>query len=234
MKSFDFLVSLICISFFSGCAYAAPPISHSPTGNSFEIIGVDISKYQGTVDFQKAKASGIKYVFIRATEGNTYQDANFESNYASARAVGLAIGVYHFYETNDEPLSQLENFKSIVSLRSGDLPPVIDIEKLHKRNKSNLIENIRTFLNGLESHYGAKPILYSGHNFSNEHLTQFGDYPLWLAEYEVDEPQLPAGWSSWTFWQWSQSSTIGGINGQVDADRFNGDELSFSKLLIKQ
>ncbi len=233
MRLLSLLVPLISISFLGGCTYEAPPATHNPTVNSFEIVGIDISKYQGAVDFKKVKDSGIKYVFIRATEGDTYQDVKFESNFASARAAGLATGVYHFYETDDEPLSQLENFKSIVFLRPGDLPPVIDIEKLHNRDKINLIRNIKIFLAGLESHYGAKPILFSGHNFSNEYLTQFGDYPLWLAEYEVDSPKLPAGWSRWTFWQWSQSSNISGINGQVDADRYNGDESSFRSLLIK-
>jgi lysozyme len=230
MKFLSFLMSLIYIG---SCIGGEPLASHSTAASSFEIKGIDISKYQGTVDFQKVKAAGISYIFIRATEGNTYQDPNFESNFSSSRAAGLATGVYHFYETNDEPLSQLKNFKSIVTLRPGDLPPVIDIEKLHNQDKSNLVGNIKVFLNGLEFHYGVKPILYSGHNFSNEYLTQFGDYPLWLAEYEVDKLNLPVGWSNWTFWQWSQSTDISGIEGKVDADRFNGDELGFRNLLIK-
>lgn len=233
MNLSNFFIPLICISFLTGCNVDSPVESQGAGVSFAQVNGIDLSKYQGTVDFHKVKASGVTYVFIRATEGNTYQDANFEVNFASARAAGLATGVYHFYETDDEPLSQLENFKSIVSLSPGDLPPVIDIEKLHKQEKSNLVENIGIFLKGLESHYGVKPILYSGRNFSNEYLTQFGDYPLWLAEYEVDEPSLPEGWSNWTFWQWSQSSTVSGIDGQVDADRFNGDALSFDKLLIK-
>lgn len=232
MRLLNFLILLIYISFLSACTYETPPAAQSPSTISYKITGIDISKYQGTVDFEKVKASGVKYVFIRATEGNTYQDPSFASNIAAARTAGLATGVYHFYETNDEPLSQLENYKSIVFLRPGDLPPVIDIEKLHKQDKSNLIKNIQTFLNGLEAHYGAKPILYSGRNFADEYLTQFGDYPLWLAEYEVGEPKLPREWSNWTFWQWSQSTIINGVDGPVDADRFNGDESRFRNLLI--
>lgn len=232
MRWSNYLMVLVGASMIFACV-ADDPQSPNMEARSFGIKGVDISKYQGRVDFKKMKASGIRYVFIRATEGNTYQDVNYKFNIASARAAGLVIGVYHFYETNDAPLSQLDNFKRIVSLSAGDLPPVIDIETLHQQDKTNLINNIHVFLNGLESHYGAKPILYSGRNFSNEYLDRLGDYPLWLAEYDVDKPTLPAAWSNWTFWQWSQSSTVSGIDGLVDADRFNGDELSFRKLLIK-
>jgi lysozyme len=233
MKFSHYLIALLFISILSGCISANSPVALRDTVNSFDIVGIDISKYQGTVNFKEIKADRIRYVFVRATEGITYQDADFESNLANARAVGLATGAYHFYETNDDPLSQFENFKSVVSLRPGDLPPVIDIEKLHNKDHANLIDNLYVFLNALEDHYGVKPIIYSGEKFSNEYLTQLDGYPLWLAEYEVVEPNLPQGWGKWTFWQWSQSTTVKGIVGQVDGDRFNGNELSFRNLLIK-
>ncbi len=139
-----------------------------------------------------------------------------------------------FYETDDDPSAQLENFTSVVTLQPGDLPPVVDIEKLHDNDQSDLTENIQIYLDGLESHYGVKPIIYSGLNFSNKYMTRFGDYPLWLAEYQADEPESPEGWSDWTFWQWSQSGKVNGIKGHIDADRYNGDEESFRKMLIKR
>lgn len=215
-----------------GCAKQVGMYSNNLDAR-YEIVGIDVSKYQGTIDFNKVKQAGAKFVFVRATEGNTYQDANFLVNLAKAREAGLATGAYHFYETNDDPHTQLDNFKSIVLLRSGDLPPVIDIEKLHNQNKTHLVDNIQVFLEGLEAHYGVKPILYSGHKFSNKYLTHFGEYPLWIAEYGVDEPRLPKGWTDWRFWQWSQSSTMSGIKGQVDANRFNGNDAEFRDLLLK-
>ncbi len=223
MKLIHILIFVTSISILTGCNKE----------NVNEIIGIDVSKYQGTIDFNSVKAAGVRYIFIRATEGITYQDPDFTSNFSSARTAGLVASAYHFYETNDAPDAQLENFKNLVSLQAGDLPPVIDIEKLHNQDQANLVENLTTFLNGLESHYKVKPIIYSGRNFSNEYLTKFGDYPLWLAEYGVDEPSLPSGWSNWTFWQWSQSSEVNGIKGAVDADRFNGDESRFRDLLIR-
>lgn len=216
-----------------GCATDSRSDSAGSSTGESPIIGIDISKYQGSVDFAAVRAATISYVFIRATEGITYQDADFATNIAAARAAGLVVGAYHFYETNDEPNAQLANFTGLVSLQRGDLPPVVDIEKLHDQDDANLTENIQTFLTGLQAHYGVKPILYTGRNFANEYMGGFGDYPLWLAEYDVDAPTLPQGWSDWTFWQWSQATTIAGIDGQVDADRYNGNQASFRSLLLQ-
>ena len=222
--------------FITGCQSNKTKKPNKTTNTSLtvpQIIGIDISKYQGKVNFKKVKASGITYVFIRATEGITYQDVDFKSNIAAARAAGLVVGAYHFYETNDAPAAQLNNFKNMASLQSGDLPPVIDIEKLHNNDSIDLTKNIQIFVDGLESYYGVKPIIYSGYNFANKYMKGFGGYPLWLAEYEVTKPNLPEGWSDWTFWQWSQSNTVDGLDGNVDADRYNGSKASFDALLIK-
>ncbi len=219
--------------FLLSCASDIPNKSKSLSANEHNIIGIDISKHQGEVNFEKVKAAGISYIFIRATDGITYQDPNFNKNFAAAQAAGITVGAYHFYETNDDPADQLKNFTTTVTLKTGDLPPVIDIEKLHKHDDVKLTANLQNFLDGLEKHYGVKPIIYTGLNFSNKHLTGFGNYPLWIAEYERKKLTLPNGWDKWTFWQWSQTHRISGINVYVDADRFFGDKGSFEKLLIK-
>lgn len=244
-------VFALCHFLLMGCSKAPAPlpgassvsedqpqeiIENEERGNmekSYTITGVDVSKYQGKVDFKKVKASDIHYVFVRATEGITYQDAEFASNLKAAREAGLVVGAYHFYETNDAPADQLQNFTQLVKLQKGDLPPVVDIEKLHNNDKSHLIEHIQTFLSGLESHYGVKPILYSGEKFANQYMSNFGNYPLWLAEYEVASPKVPQGWTDWSFWQWSQSGHIEGVEGAVDLDRFNGGRAGFNRLLIQ-
>lgn len=232
-KTRTFNLLIVHSLFLLSCATEAQIAATKSPDSGAEVIGIDVSKYQGTIDFEKAKAANIDYVFVRATEGITYKDVDFDSNTESARAAGLVVGAYHFYETNDDPIAQLGNFTNTVSLQRGDLPPIVDIEKLHKNDDSNLTQNIQAFLDGLESHYGIKPIIYTGRNFANEYMAGFGDYALWLAEYEVDSPTLPAGWADWTFWQWSQGSTVEGIDGQVDADRYNGSVRGFRELLIK-
>ncbi len=232
---------MLCAVFLVACQSTGPIQNSLAIHNQsavkskveFFIRGVDVSKYQGDVDFSRLKNAGVHYVFIRATEGITYQDPDYQSNHAKAKAAGLKVGVYHFYETNDDPMYQLKNFTQQVSLSAGDLAPVIDIEKLHQKDDKNLTDSLRLFLNALEAHYGIKPIIYTGKNFANQYLTDFGDYPLWLAEYQVKQPQVPVGWSHWTFWQWSQSGTVSGVEGNLDMDRFNGDEEKLNRLLVQ-
>jgi len=234
MNFFSTLGITVFISIFiSSCSLVS---SDNPSNTSIPkspITGIDVSKYQGKVDFEKVKAAGIRYVFVRATEGITYQDAFIKQNLEEAREAGLVIGAYHFYETDDDPVSQLNNFTSMVTLQAGDLPPVVDIEKLHDNDQVDLTQNIQTYLNGLERHYKIKPIIYSGKNFANKYITTFSEYPLWLAEYQSLYPTLPQGWDKWTFWQYSQTGKIDGISGDVDVNRYNGEESSFKEMLIK-
>lgn len=196
------------------------------------IQGVDVSTYQGDIDFPTLKKNGITYVFIKATQGITYKDPRYGTNSFEARKAGLIMGAYHYYMTDDAPLPQAKNFIATSGLKSGDLPPVVDIEALAKKSKPQLTKNLQLFLNALEKNYGVKPIVYSGEYFANQHLTSFGAYPLWLAEYGASSPTVPKGWTKWTFWQYSQSAKVPGVQGDVDADRFNGDRQALNALLI--
>lgn len=207
--------------------------SNQTSESNGSIVGIDISQYQGDVNFQEVKAAGNTFVFIKATQGITLVDPKYAANMEGARAAGLVVGAYHFYMTDDDPTLQFGNFSKAVQLKAGDLPPVVDIEALSKNSRPNIDSDLQTFLDELEKQYGVKPILYSGEKFSNEYLTEFGDYPLWIAEYGPKEPDLPTGWSSWTFWQWSQAGTVDGVSGDVDMDRFHGDESQFKAFLIQ-
>lgn len=198
-----------------------------------EVQGVDVSKYQGTIDFAKIKAAGTTYVFVKATEGITSVDPDYARNIAAARAAGLVAGTYHFYETDDDPSAQFGNFRQHADVKPGDLPPVVDIEVLAQGSRPDLADDLKSFLAQMEQAYGAKPILYSGVSFANEYLTGFGDYPLWVAEYtSASAPKVPTGWTTWTFWQYSQSGSVAGISGAVDMDRFNGTLAQFNALRI--
>lgn len=198
-----------------------------------EVQGVDVSKYQGTIDFTKIKAAGMTYVFVKATEGITGVDPDYARNVTAARAAGLVVGSYHFYETDDDPSAQFGNFRQHADVKPGDLPPVVDIEVLAKGSRPDLADDLKSFLAQLEQAYGAKPILYSGVSFANEYLASFGAYPLWVAEYtSASAPKVPSGWSTWAFWQYSQSGSVAGINGAVDMDRFNGTATQFDALRL--
>jgi lysozyme len=198
-----------------------------------EVQGIDVSKYQGTIDFAKVSAAGMRYVFVKATEGITGVDPDYAHNVAAARAAGLVVGTYHFYETDDDPSAQFGNFRQHADVKPGDLPPVVDIEVLAKGSRPDLADDLKSFLAQLEQAYGVKPILYSGVSFANEYLAGFSAYPLWVAEYtSASAPKVPTGWATWTFWQYSQSGAVAGVSGAVDMDRFNGTPTQFNALRI--
>ncbi len=196
------------------------------------ISGIDVSLHQGDINFELVKKDGIDYVFIRATDGVTYQDQNFQQNYKNAKTAGMVVGAYHFYRNQDDPLDQLHNFINIAHLETGDLAPVVDIEQFHQAKGRNFNDDLSSFLKELEKHYQIKPIIYSGKNFANEHLLKFSKYPLWHAQYETDAPEVPKGWTNWTFWQWSETGRVNGINKAVDMTRFNKEDFSFQDYLI--
>lgn len=205
----------------------------SPSQAVDPIIGLDVSSHQGNINFYHVKKAGYDFVFIRATDGVDYQDPNYDSNLQQARQAGFTVGAYHFYETDDDPIAQANNFIKNSQLKSGDLAPVIDIEKLSNPQSNNFTADLTTFIKQLEKHYRTKPILYSNPNFANQYLSRFNQYPLWLADYDNKaQPVLPSAWSYWTFWQWTDTGTVDGISVNVDLDKFNGDFKAFQQYLI--
>ncbi|MFZ6743972.1 glycoside hydrolase family 25 protein [Undibacterium sp. JH2W] len=193
--------------------------------NNATVQGIDVSHYQGTVNWTAVKNAGIGYAFAKATDGNTYVDTQFQTNWAGIKAAGLLRGAYHFYESNDDPVTQANNFiKTVGSLATGDLPPVIDIEAYKGDfGSTTLVANVQTWLNTVEQALGCTPMIYTGPSFWNQYMNNsFSRYALWVAQYGVTQPKLPNGWSKWTFWQNSESGTVAGVTGNVDTDIFAG------------
>jgi lysozyme len=198
------------------------------------VQGVDLSKWQGVVNFQQIKSADKYYVFIKVTQGMSGVDQDYKTNIENARAAGLLVGSYHFYVTQDKAEAQFSNLSRHLSLQPGDLPPVVDIEVLSQSSQPDIKAELRQFLVMIEQHYRVRPIIYSGENFANQYLTGFENYPLWLAEYRQNEtPQLPLNWKRWTFWQYSQNGRVAGINGSVDLNQFNGTAEQLRALLVK-
>lgn len=213
---------------------AIPATNALAANNMADINGVDLSRWQGSVDFVKIKGAGKSYVFIKTTQGSQDVDPDYSRNIMNARAAGMVAGSYHFYMTDDKPDAQFANFSKHVSLQAGDLPPVVDIEVLSRNSLPNTAAELKTFLSLLQNKYGVKPILYSGESFANEYLNGFAAYPLWLAEYNKDKiPQLPLDWKQWTFWQHTQNGRVAGVEGNVDLNRFNGTQAQFRNLLLR-
>lgn len=195
--------------------------------------GIDISHHSGDIDWPGVLDSGQDFAFLKATEGVDLVDPAFAAHWRAAKEAAILRGAYHFYVTEDDPEEQARLFIDNVTLEPGDLAPVVDIELLGQNTAPGLPGRLKTWLFLIEEHYGIKPIIYTSPNFWDKHLTdEFGDYPLWVAEYQVDTPRLPKGWKTWHLWQWQDDATVPGIEKDADLSRANRLGPDLSKLII--
>lgn len=184
--------------------------------------GVDVSGHSGTVDWHEVRSDGHHFGIVKATEGEDLKDPAFDGHWPALREAGLVRGAYHFFVTEDDPETMAEFFIGNVTLEPGDLAPVVDVELIGHGTKPGLAGRLRTFLGLLEDHYGVKPILYTSAKFWNEHIDEdFGDHPLWVAEYGVSEPAIPKGWDTWHLWQWKGDAKVRGVEKEADLTRVN-------------
>jgi GH25 family lysozyme M1 (1,4-beta-N-acetylmuramidase) len=206
------------------------------------VPGIDVSYWNAGIDWPKVRATGQRYVFVKASEADYYRDSTFDDNWLVAKSAGLLRGAYHFFRCNVDAKKQADAFINYVKSFNddGELPPVLDIETNDGQRKEKIILAVKTWLDRVEAAFGKKPIIYSGQYFLQDYLSEAGggppawakDYPLWLAQYpnnyvEGSQPYLPRGWFKWTFWQYSEKGRVNGINANVDLNVFNGtlDEL---------
>lgn len=184
--------------------------------------GIDVSKDQGSVAWGSVADAGYVFTFIKATDGMTYVDPMFAQNWQEAGAAGLLRGAYHFFRAEDDPQVQATWFWQTVG-GPGELPLVVDVEETMGQPASVVIANLTAFLASLEQLTGKQPMIYTDPGFwSSLGTSAFGAYPLWVANYGVAQPTLPAGWALWDFWQHSQTGQVAGIEGPVDLDVFSG------------
>ena len=181
--------------------------------------GIDLSHYQSGVNWQKVKASGISFVYAKATEGITNVDARFASHRAGAQAEALLFGAYHFFRPNDDPIKQAEHFLKTAAPNEGDLAPVLDLEIApNQSEKAQYVANVSRWLKHVADQTGCTPMIYASPSFWREHLGKdLSEYGFWLAEYS-SKPKPPETAPAWTFWQYSQRGKVAGINGLVDVD----------------
>lgn len=194
--------------------------------DGYSVRGIDISRYQGTIDWKKVKddmigGSTIQFVFIKATEGVTIFDPHFNDNFYKVREHGLLRGAYHFFTPSESGKKQAAHFLRQVHLEEGDLPPVLDVEEIGHLSMEDLRREVMDWLKIVENHYGVKPIIYSGYSFKKKYLStpDFHDYPFWIAHYYREKLTYSG---SWMFWQHTDLGGVKGINGDVDLNIFNG------------
>ena len=203
-----------------------------PSG--YYCYGIDISRYQSYIEWDKIKvltdAQGrstnsvnqakdirdVSYVFIKATEGNSFKDKYFKKHWKNAKKSGIRRGAYHFFRSSKDAETQARHFiRTVGELSADDLPPVLDIETIHKGCSYKILnDKALTWLKTVENHYGRKPIVYSSATFINDILCKEikENYPIWVAHYGAPAPRCPR----WHIWQFADDAVVYGIDGYVD------------------
>ena len=212
--------------------------STAPATASGPVYGIDISRWNGPVDFAKVRASGKRFVIAKATEGRLYTDDAYARNRSGAMAAGLAFTAYHFAHpdrTRADATLEADHFVAVAGLRHGMLIPALDLESGQLLGTTALQAWVKTWLGRVSIRLGVKPIIYTTPGFWQAYMgntSWFADHGyrvVWVAHWEARSPATPAGnWGghAWTFWQYSSCGKVPGISGCVDLDRFGGTDLS--------
>ncbi|USR91775.1 peptidoglycan-binding protein [Phormidium yuhuli AB48] len=201
------------------------------------VRGIDVSDYQGTVNWPAVARAGIEFAVTKATEGGTFVADSFTRNWSGIRSAGLVRGAYHFYRPRTDALAQANLFLNIVKLQPGDLPPVLDIESDDGVEPERIRAGIRSWLVRVEEVTQRRPILYTYPSFWERlgNWQDFTDYPLWVAHYTTAErPWIPGGWRTWAMWQFTDSGTVSGVTGPVDVNSFNVIRAGSQSMMVVQ
>jgi GH25 family lysozyme M1 (1,4-beta-N-acetylmuramidase) len=190
--------------------------------------GIDISSNNGgTIDFAKVYAAGIRAVYIKATEGISYTNPYFKKHAAAARAAGLKVGYYHFYQPAKDATAQAKYFLSVINGLASDMKPCLDFETAGSLTKATLSTAAKAFLDYVKS-TGISPLIYSYTSFINSYLnSSVASYPVWVADYKNGSPSSNSVWgTSYAGWQYSSSGSVSGISGNVDLNTFTDSVLA--------
>ena len=203
------------------------------------VHGVDISRWQGDIDWQKLRGQGANFVYIKATDGGDHLDPMFRKNWKNAEKAGLKRGAYHFFYWCRTAREQADWFIRNVPKVKGALPPVLDVEwngtsSCKKRpSRENVLEKMQVFMDKLEAHYGQRPIIYTAPDFYADNLKgAFKNHPFWLRSVAAHPSKVYPG-RDWVFWQYSGSGLSHGVEGRIDLNVFHGDENAWRKWLAR-
>ncbi len=200
-----------------------------------KVAGFDVSEYQGKINWDEINnvdnTYPLRFVFIRATAGKDKLDSKFEYNWSESRANRFIRGAYHYYRPNENSIAQAENFIKNVTLKKGDLPPILDIEKLPENQPIDSLKiGLKRWLEKVDNHYKVKPIIYTGEKYYDAFLKkEFSEYTFWIANYNFFVEDIK---DDWLFWQFTEKATISGINGNVDVNIYNGTPKMLEYLTI--
>ena len=202
----------------------------------YKVKGIDVSSYQGDIDWQVISDEGISFAFIKATEGSSHKDKFFQKNWEAAGNTDLRIGAYHFFSFDSTGDTQADNFIEAVSIKDNMLPPVVDIEFYSSKNKEvpsveETHEILNALLKKLEDHYKMKPIIYATRSSYSRYIKgYYPEYDIWIRDLFF-YPMLFDD-QKWTFWQYNNQKKLKGYKGvekNIDLNFYNGDLEKFKK-----
>lgn len=209
--------------------------SSRASGTSYSVQGIDVASYQGYPNWSSVKSSGKSFAFTKATEGTTYTNPYFATNWSRMKSAGLIRGAYHYGRPGTDPTSQADYFCNTVHPTSGDLQMTLDIETTDGKSSSQVRSWIVTFINRIQYRTGRPGIIYTGFYFWRDSAGNGSNLncPLWLAAYVSDPSSyVPAAWSTWSFWQYTSSGSVSGVSGNVDRDAWNGTLTGLNNLRL--
>lgn len=202
------------MTFLTVCA-GAVFATVTPSESKYPVFGVDVSNYQGVIDWERIEEQGVKFAFIKATEGSGHVDESVSRNLRDIDDTDILHSCYHFFSFDSAGETQAENFINVVGRDEIDLPPVVDIEyygdKLaNKPSREETEAILRPLLQKLEEYYGVKPIIYTTMPVYYRYVKEsFGEYPLWIRCTQMAPDIL-----DWQFWQYSDKGRLEGYYGE--------------------
>ncbi|MCM1363668.1 MAG: hypothetical protein NC122_02105 [Faecalibacterium sp.] len=222
MKTIKTIISLALVSMLI-LACISPALALAPESERL-YDGIDVSVFQGDIDFERVRESGIRVVYIRAGYGNGLRDEFFERNAERARLAGLRFGFYFYVTARSRYEAELQGryFASIIRGKDYDCRPVMDFEDFSGLSHTEIREIGLAFMRALEDRTRILPMIYTdAYAASFVWGEDFARYPLWVADYGPTEPDVIGDvWNSWVGFQYSDVGRIDGIEDDVDLDKF--------------
>ena len=179
--------------------------------------GIDLSDFQplSRGEWTMLAGQGLRFAFVKASEGKSFQAETFEAKWHDSKAAGLLRGAYHFFRPSRTGEEQAVNFLQALQAAGGmtadDLPPVLDIETRDGINAAEIRKQCLVWLEKVETATGRKPLIYTGSSFGKDVLGpdgRFAEYPLWVAHYTAGQPAIPQRWSTCAFWQYTDKGRV--------------------------
>lgn len=203
---------------------AAAQTGVCPPANPLQ--GIDVSQWQGTVNWSQVAQSGRAFAYARAAHaesGTINIDPTFQTNFNGIRQAGMKAGAYLYFDPAQDPTAQANTLVSQLrqaSFGAGDLAPAIDVEVTDGLPGATVAANLQTTINAVQQQLGTTPVIYTAPLWWSSHVgaTNFGTVPLWTANWGVSCPGVPNGWTSWRYWQYTDSANVPGVSTLVDAD----------------